>query len=60
MTDHEEEMHKAEHDYVKLVMKREARRELFYDAVIDKTIASLLVGGILSFLGWCALHFKWT
>jgi hypothetical protein len=41
------DMSEEERDWVRMAIKREARREAFHDAVIQKTITSLIWAGIV-------------
>ena len=56
-------MHEDQHEYISKVMKREARKEKFREAIITKTTISLiwsfLVG--IGYLIWQGVtsHWKW-
>lgn len=56
-------IHEDHHDYIAIAMAREARKESFHRAIIEKTMSSLIWSSIvgLGYLVWQGItsHWKW-
>jgi hypothetical protein len=56
-------IHVGHHDYIEKTMQREARKEAFQNAVIEKTMIALLWSGVsgLGYMLWQGIqtHWRW-